>query len=82
MFENKIKKKLEKMLADIDSDKINEITEMIKSGDNFEKNIDLNKASNLIKSLDLENDITPEMISRGISTLKENPEILSELKKK
>lgn len=82
MFENKIKKKLEKMLADIDPDKINEITDMLKSGDSIEKNIDMQKASDLIKSLNLENEITQEMISQGINKLKENPEILSELKKK
>ena len=82
MFENKIKKKLEKMLADIDANKINEIADMLKSGDGIEKNIDMQKASNLIKSLNLENEITPEMISQGINKLKENPEILSELKKK
>lgn len=82
MFDNKIKKKLEKLLADIDSDKIKEISQMIKSGGDIEKNIDLEKASSLIKSLNLENEITPEMISQGINKLKENPDILSELNKK
>lgn len=81
MFDNKIKKKLEKLLADIDPAKINELTEMIKSGESFEKNIDFEKASSVLKSLNLENEITPEMITQGINQLKENPDILSGLNK-
>ena len=82
MLENKIKKKLERMLKDIDADKINEISQMINSGENIEKSIDFNKANELIKSLNLENEVTPDMITQGINKLKENPDILSELKKK
>ncbi|MBE7039622.1 MAG: hypothetical protein E7398_02710 [Ruminococcaceae bacterium] len=82
MLDNKIKKKLEKMLDGIDADKLREMTEMLKSGDNVEKNFDFNKASAILKSLNLENEITPEMIIQGMNTLKNNPDILSELKKK
>lgn len=82
MLDNKIKKKLEKMLDGMDSEKIREITEMIKSGEDVEKNIDFEKASSLIKSLNLQNEITPEMIAQGVNKLKENPDLLSELKKK
>ncbi|MBE7027658.1 MAG: hypothetical protein E7407_01315 [Ruminococcaceae bacterium] len=82
MLDNKIKKKLEKMLDGIDADKLREMTEMIKSGENIEKNFDFNKASTILKSLNLENEITPEMITQGINTLKNNPDIISELKKK
>lgn len=82
MLDNKIKKKLEKMLDGIDADKLREMTEMIKSGENIEKNFDFNKASGILKSLNLENEITPEMIVQGMNTLKNNPDILSELKKK
>lgn len=70
------------MLADIDSDKINEISQMINSGEDIEKNIDFNKASQILKSLNLENEVTADMITQGINKLRENPDILSELKKK
>lgn len=82
MIDNKIRKKLEKILKDIDTDKISQISEMIKSGGDIKGSIDLDKASSLIKSLNLENEITPDMISQGIDKLKENPDILSELTKK
>ena len=82
MLDNKIKKKLEKMLDGIDADKLREMTEMLKSGDNVEKNFDFNKASSILKSLNLENEITNEMIIQGMNTLKNNPDIISELKKK
>lgn len=82
MLDNKIKKKLEKMLDGIDADKLRGMTEMLKSGGDVEKNFDFNKASSILKSLNLENEITPEMIVQGINTLKNNPDIISELKKK
>ena len=82
MMDNKIKKKLEKMLDGIDANKLSEITKMLNSGGSIEKNFDFNKASAILKSLNLENEITPEMIVQGINTLKDNPDIISELKKK
>lgn len=82
MLDNKIKKKLEKMLDGIDADKLRAMTEMLQSGDNIEKNFDFNKASSILKSLNLENEITNEMIIEGMNTLKNNPDIISELKKK
>ncbi len=82
MLDNKIKKKLEKMLEGIDEDKLRAMTEMLKSGEDAKKNFDFNKASSILKSLNLENEITPEMIVQGIDTLKNNPDIISELKKK
>ena len=82
MLDNKIKKKLEKMLDGIDADKLREMTEMLKSGDYVEKNFDFNKASSILKSLNLESEITNEMIIQGMNTLKNNPDIISELKKK
>ena len=82
MFDNKIKKKLEKLLSGVDASQMGKLLEMVESGENIEKSIDFNKASQLLKSLNLENEVTPDMISKGIDKLKENPEILSELTKK
>ena len=82
MFDNKIKRKLENLLKNVEPEKISQLSEMIKSGENIEKNIDFEKASSLIKSLNLENEITPEMISQGFNKLKENPDILSQFGKK
>ncbi len=82
MFDNKIKKKLEKLLSDIDPKKLAELTEMIKSGESLEKNIDFEKASKVLKSLNLENEITPDMLTEGLNKLRENPDILSGLGKK
>lgn len=82
MVDSKIKKKLEKMLDGIDANKLGEITQMLNSKKGIEKNFDFNKASSILKSLNLENEITPEMIAEGIKTLNENPDIISELKRK
>ena len=81
MVDNKIKKKLHKMLADVNQEQIEKVAQMIKSGDNIEKNIDFDKVSKLLKSLNLDNEITPDIILNGIDKLKDNPEILDELRK-
>lgn len=81
MVDNKIKKKLYKMLEDVNPQQIEQVANMIKSGDNIEKNIDFDKVSKLLKSLNLDKEITPDVILNGIDRLKDNPEIIDELRK-
>lgn len=82
MFDNKIKKKLEGLLSGIDSDKLSQITDMIKNNDDIAKNIDMNKASALLKSLNLGDEVSGDMLKRALDELKKNPGIIDEFKKR
>lgn len=80
LVDEKIKQKLSKLLSNVSTEKLSAISDMIKNGEDIESKIDMDKASKLLKSLNIDDSQANELIKTAKEELKKNPDILSKLK--
>ena len=81
MFDAKIRRKLEKMLDGIEPEKLQQIADMLKNNEDISEKIDMAKANALLKSLNIEEKSTEDILARAKDELKKNPDFINNLKK-
>jgi len=85
MLDKQISKKLEKVLNNMDQSKLSKVKDMIQKEENLVslfQNLNTQKASEKLKDLDLGDMLNKENLNNILKEVKNNPNLLEELKKK